>query len=106
MLIASALDLLTGRTGIETVICVRTADAEMFFHNGDERSDALRIRLSPVFSQLRERQSSGSPPEGSSGSDVIDRLQQLADMRAKDLLTAKEFETLKAELLGQRPAPE
>jgi hypothetical protein len=92
---------LTGRTNIDTVICVQTADAEIFFHNGDETSDALRIRLSPVFSELRKRHGPAIPPEGSGDADVIERLQQLADMRAKDLLTAEEFEVLKAQLLGQ-----
>jgi hypothetical protein len=45
MLIASALNLLSTRRTIDTVICLQTEVAELFVHDDRTRADALRIAL-------------------------------------------------------------
>jgi hypothetical protein len=56
MLIASALNMLTTRRRIDTVISLQTSSAELFLHNSQEAPDSMRIRLSPVFNILPQRQ--------------------------------------------------
>jgi hypothetical protein len=99
MLIATALNMLTTRTRIDTVICLQTKSAELFLHYGDEAPDALRIRLSEVFNILRENVSAGPQQGTSTGEHVVERLAKLADMLDRELLTREEFDRLKAELL-------
>jgi len=103
VLMASALNMLTTRRRIDTAICLQTATAELFLHNGVERPDVMRIRLSPIFSLLRQQsgaaadlQSTGSARRDTS---TIDDLAKLADLLAKGLITADEFATLKSDLL-------
>lgn len=104
-LIASALNMLTTTTKIDTVICVQTSTAELFLHNGETTPDRLRMRLSQVFNILRGRTNapqaeSGAEP-GLAGDHVVDRLAKLAEMLDRNLITSEEFATLKRELLGE-----
>jgi Short C-terminal domain len=103
ILVATALNLLTTKTRTDTVICLQTASAEAFFHNGSEPPDAMRIRLSPVFSVLRQQNDAArhqlSPGDESPSGSVVDRLSKLADLLDKGLITADEFANLKADLL-------
>lgn len=95
MLIASALNLLTTRTKINTVICLQTRSSELFAHNNNETPDALRIRLSQVFNILRS-QEQGQPPPGSR--DPIEQLERLAQLRDSGVLSEEEFQAARAPL--------
>jgi len=96
MLIATALNLLTTRTGIDTVICLQTRSAELFFHHGKTAPDALRIRLSPVFSRLRQQQAQ----DRSAPLDLVGQLAQLAELHRSGALTDEELAQAKNKLLG------
>ena len=106
MLIASALNMLTTRTKVDTVICLRTRTAELFLHTSQEKPDALRMRLSRVFNILRAQSASeATVPNARSqpGEDnVVDRLAKLADMLDKGLITSQEFAALKGKLLSEQ----
>jgi Short C-terminal domain len=99
MLIASALNMLTTRTKVETVVCLQTRTAELFLHCSRETPDALRMRLSRVFTILRSR-----PPEtaqlDTAPPSTIDQIGKLADMLEKGLLTREEFEAMKRSTLS------
>ena len=97
--IASALNLLTTRTKIDTVICLQTSSAELFLHCQHETPDALRIRLSQVFSTLREQTASVRSAGDPAGGHAVDRLAKLADLLDKGLISREEFDKLKPELL-------
>jgi hypothetical protein len=100
MLLASALNMLTTTTRISTVLCLQTANAELFLHNAQATPDTLRMQLSAVFSILRQQQ---SPPPVSQDSpdDKLARLTQLAELLDKGLVTDDEFAGLKAEILAR-----
>jgi hypothetical protein len=107
ILIASALNLLTTRTTVDTVICLQTATAELFLHDQNETPEGLRMRLSPVFNILREHASeqhgaTRRREPTASEDDVADRLTKLSDMLHEGLLSRDEFDDLKRELLGDR----
>lgn len=104
MLIASALNMLTTRTKIDTVLCVQSTNGEVFFLITALTPDALRIRLSPAFSAVRNcrRQQHLVGAIESERPDVIGQLQALVDMRARGVLTEGEFEDLKSQLLSDR----
>jgi hypothetical protein len=99
MLTASALNSITTKTGIDTVLHMQTPDAELFLHHDQVPPEALRRALSPVFTKLRQAESAG--PEMNAGGDhVIDRLHKLADLRDRGVVTEEEFSRLKADLLA------
>lgn len=101
MLIASALNLLTTRTSIDTVVCIQTSDAELFLHHGETTPDALRMRLSPVFTILRQcevARSRAAFPDAPT-THAVDRLAKLAEMLDRGLITDEEFARMKADLL-------
>jgi hypothetical protein len=106
MLIASALNMLTTRTKVDTVICLRTRTAELFLHTSQETPDALRMRLSQVFNILRAQSASEATARNdrsqSGEQHIVDRLAKLADMLDKGLITREEFGSLKSELLAER----
>ena len=79
MLVASALNLMTTRTTISTVVCLKTKSAELFLHTSSQTPDALRMRLSPVFTILRQQEGGRSANHGGGG-DPVDRLSKLADL--------------------------
>jgi hypothetical protein len=94
MLVASALNLLTTRTSIDTVICVQTATAELFLHNSEVTPDSLRMRLSPVLTVLRQRSISAAPtsaPAVETSADAVDRLAKLAELLDRGLISREEF---------------
>jgi hypothetical protein len=103
MLVASALNMLTTRTKIDTVICLQTKTAELFLHSGDTAPDALRMRLSPVFTRLRQQHVASTSSEGAASDgpqrNIAERLAQLADLHARGALNDYEFSAAKAKLL-------
>ena len=97
MLIASALNLLTTRSRIDTVVCLQTRTAELFLWNGAETPTDLRMRLSPVFSKLRQLANAPAPAIGDSR---IDQLTKLGSLLERGLIDDEEFQTLKSSILA------
>jgi hypothetical protein len=105
-LIATALNLLTTRTAIDTVLCFQAPGAELFMHHAATTPESLRIELSQVFTKLRRTDVAGSGRESPTGAAAtkIDRLSKLADLLERGVIDEAEFATLKAELLAARLA--
>lgn len=102
MLVATALNMLTTRTKVDTVICLSTASAELFVHNGQEAPDALRIRLSRVFNILRSHRSVPlALAPAPVGGGAIDKLERLAKLRDAGILTEEEFKAARGPLIRQ-----
>ena len=100
MLVASALNHLTTHTTISTVVCLKTKTAELFLHTSSQTPDVLRMRLSPVFTILRQQEAGQSANQGGGGGDPVERLTKLADLLERELITREEFDRLKADLLA------
>lgn len=100
MLAASALNALTTSTGIDTVIHLEAPTAELFLHYDKQTPEVLRRRLSPVFTRLRQGEPRESSQNAGPDDHVVDRLQKLADLLDRGLLTRDEFAQLKADLLS------
>jgi hypothetical protein len=100
MLIATALNMLTTRTKINTAICLQTRTTELFLHHGDVTPDALRVRLSPVFTMLRQRQGAESRNRDDATDHLVDRIAKLAELLDRGLISQAEFQKLKADALG------
>ena len=102
MLIGAALNSLTTRTTIDTVVCLKTTSAELFLHTSSQTPNVLRMRLSPVFTILRQLEANQGATQGDGGASAVDRLAKLADLLEKNLITREEFDALKADLLSGR----
>src|SRR5262249_27743660 len=100
MLIASALNMLTSSRRIDTVICLQTSSAELFLHSSHEAPDSMRIRLSPVFNILRQRQAAPFPAAAAGGS-TADELERIVRLHEQGALTDEEFVAVKRKHLGQ-----
>ena len=101
MLIGTALNMLTTRTRVDTVICVQTDAAELFLHTGTVAPDPLRMRLSGVFNILRRHQSAGGGALPASAGQVEDTLRSLASLQEQGLITEDEYKAKKAEVLSR-----
>jgi hypothetical protein len=103
MLIATALNALTTRRSIKTIICLQTVDSELFLSNAPQTPDELRVSLSSVFTELRMREArkrtERSSQDGNAVDASVDRLVELASMVDRGLITEAEFQSLKAKLL-------
>ena len=95
MLAAAALNALTTRTGIETIIHLETSTAELYLYHGLVTPDVLRRHLAPAFLRLRQQ----AAADVGSGDHVIDRLSRLGDLLERGLIDQDEFAKLKAELI-------
>ena len=99
MLVTSALDLVNAGTTASTVVCLMTTSAELFLHTSSQTPDDLRMRLSPVFTILRQQETTRSADQGPGGGGTVERLSKLAGLLEKELITREEFDQLKADLL-------
>jgi hypothetical protein len=102
MLVASALNLLTTRTSIDTILCLQTKTAELFLLNHDETPNALRMRLSPVLTILRQREQARAEPlpRPDAPATVVDQLAKLSELLDRGLIDEDEFRKLKGQILG------
>jgi Short C-terminal domain len=105
MLIATALNLLTTRSRVDTVICLQTQSAELFLHTSRTTPDALRMRLSQVFTALRAQAPEPMPTAPAVQAtapevDPVERLHRLSELLEKGLISRDEFDRLKADLLS------
>jgi Short C-terminal domain len=98
MAVASAINALTRRKKISTVLHIETQNnIEGYFHYVLETPQALRIRLSPIFGRLPAikptLETANAPP------DPVERIRELGEMRSQGLITDDEFSTAKKRLL-------
>jgi hypothetical protein len=102
MLAATALNLLTTRTKVDTVVCLQTSAFELYLHTEAATPDELRMSLSPVFTHLRNLQAGRTQPSGVSDGppvDIVARLAMLSELHAKGELTDDEYAAFKAKLM-------
>jgi hypothetical protein len=108
MLIASALNALTTKKGVTTIIRIAASDdmAAFWRHDDQYTPDRLRIELSWLVAKtskqlrsesFREHQTPAAEP---GGTDLVARLTQLGSLRTQGLLTDEEFAAAKARLLN------
>lgn len=101
--ISAALNTVTARTKIKTVLFMQTADSELFFLCTRIEPDGLRIHLSPAFGRIREVLCTAAIP-GQDDVDpknqsVISELDKAAALLDRGLITREEFDQLKARLI-------
>lgn len=104
MLVGTALSLLTTRTKIDTVICLRTDRSEIYFRTGKHTPDAVQMRLSKVFQALRQLDADRAPAlstsQGSApDTSLADEIAKLAELYAQGSITDEEFAAFKAKLM-------
>jgi hypothetical protein len=101
--ISAALNTVSTRTKIQSVLFIQTADSELFFLCGNMKPDELRIHLSPAFGRIREirgtaeiaRKNDADP----NNSSVVSELDKAAKLLDRGLITRQEFDQLKARLI-------
>jgi hypothetical protein len=103
--IAAALNALTRRTTIRTVLRIQARNAELFLLNTDTEPGVLRIGLSRALGALREARSTVAnlaedPTTGPGAASAVNELSRLASLLDQGLVTREEFELLKAKLIG------
>ncbi len=99
MLIAAALNKLTARSGVTTVVELR-AGAEMtaYFQHDIATPAQLSVELSWLLAAVRARpQTAAAPP--AAGVDLAAQLRELAQLHAEGVLDADEFAAAKRRIL-------
>lgn len=101
-LVAAALNSVTSTTTIDTIIRLESATSEAFFHYDELVPDELRRRLAPAFLRLRQTHPDpGTDASPASGEHWVDRLDKLAALHDRGMLSREEFDGLKARLLNE-----
>jgi hypothetical protein len=98
--LAAALNKLTTRTAIQTLIRIAAPRAELIVSHDRTTPEQLRIYLSPAFARLAaaHERTTIAPPV-IQGHDVVAQLERLAEMKAAGVVTDQEFEAAKAKIL-------
>jgi len=90
---------------IETIVRLRSQDAEFFFLNTEKAADAVRIELSgplTAIERARTTRQGGSGEPADRASDTIpEQLSKLASLLADGVLSREEFERLKAKVIAE-----
>lgn len=95
VLLAGALNRMTTRSTIETVIHFRTNVGELVLLNTQYTPEQLSVMLSPVIGRIeKEYQAMQTAPEVQV--DHIGQLRELGQLRASGTITEDEFQSLKA----------
>lgn len=100
MAIATALNALTTRTKVETIISVVYDEGELHFLSRMVTPEKLDLDLSVARSAIRRTRRVDTPVAPSPAVDVTARLVELAALKEKGLLDDAEFASLKAKLLA------
>lgn len=98
--LASALNQMTTRSSIETVISLQTTAGELLVFNNEYTPEYLRIMLSPAFSRIE----AGHRTLPAVAVDPIAQLRELGELRASQTITEEEFQRLKAKLMKDMTA--
>jgi hypothetical protein len=89
----------TGRAGVaRSRVAQRVAPRPIRF---DPVIDAEREEVASLMAALRDRKLSGAKPHAAGASDLVGKLERLADLRRAGDLTDEEFEAAKRALLAQ-----
>lgn len=93
--VAGALNQLTTRSTLETVIHFQTMVGELILFNNQYTPEQLRIMLSPALTRIEaaHRRATTSPIS------MIDQLRELGQLRAAGTITEEEFQSVKTSLL-------
>jgi hypothetical protein len=95
--LATAMNSATTRTSISTYVGIRGTHGEAIFHHTIATPGQVTIALSAVFGRLRELQAPTIAP--TQNDDPAERIERLADMLDRGLITTDEFHALKADIL-------
>jgi len=91
-------------TRVESIVRIRTCDADLYFVSIEKEPDALRIELSAALAAIQAARGTMSdraeaPAEPPSGS-IPDQLGKLASLLEDGTITQDEFEQVKARLIA------
>lgn len=95
MIVASALNALTTRTTIQTIIEVQDRTRDFVFFHSKETPQQLRLRLLSVEAKLREHAAQSEPASRGPSDDPLERLERLNRLYKDGALTDEEFEEAK-----------
>ena len=100
-IVASALNALTKRTTIQSLIELQDRSRDFIFATGSETPQEISGRLLAVQAKLRQVVHERDRQRGQQavGQDPLDRLPKLADLHKQGVLTDDEFDAAKRELL-------
>jgi hypothetical protein len=101
MAIASALNALTTRHKIVTVIRVADSAHEGFFVSPSITPEDLRRNLSPVYVALKRHASVTDRAASAVAGDLVSKIERLAALHSAGSLTDEEFASAKRGLLNQ-----
>jgi hypothetical protein len=93
MLVASALNSLTTKSEIRSIIRWEAESLEAFFFTSEATPGDLRIKFSPVLSKIRPVTETEPEP------DRISQLERLASLYERRVITDEEFVLLKKDIL-------
>jgi hypothetical protein len=108
---ATAINRLTTKTTINTLVHLTTHTTEYVFLSHKYGVQPLQTSLTPVFTRMRLASSAASPPLSppsatpgapalSGTASIADELAKLAQLRDSGVLSDEEFQSAKARLLG------
>jgi hypothetical protein len=97
MLIASALNAVTTRTTIQTIIEVQDRERDLIWLCGTVTPERLRILLMPVYARIRQTTQLASKDRKS---DQLDSLKKLAALHDTGVIGDREFEQAKQRIIG------
>jgi hypothetical protein len=97
---AAALNALTTRTKVETVISVVYGDGELHFLSRTVTPQVLELELSGARSAIRRAQQASTHVPQAATPDLAGQVRELAALKDRGLLDAPEFAALKAKLLA------
>lgn len=101
MIYASVLNAAFQRTMMTTLLRVTSSHGEVWLHHGSLTSQAVRLRLSPMWVRYEAAQRVGSIAPAQSPNDPVQLLTRLGELRDAGVLTNEEFLAKKAELLSR-----
>jgi hypothetical protein len=103
--IAVALNALTTRTKIKTVLRLQASATELFFLNTATEPEQLRIQLSSSLGAIRRSrqaaENSSSHHSPTVAISAVEELTRLASLLDSGLLTRNEFDVLKAQIIAR-----
>ena len=104
--IAKALNSLTSRINIRTILQIQGDKCEIFLLHTWITPDDMRIRLSHSIGVIRRARNTAPDTvenlkPSKSFTDQIDALSKLASLLDKGLLTRDEFDSMKAKLISE-----
>jgi hypothetical protein len=104
MAIAAALNAMTTRTSIKTVMRIQGTSSELFLLHTRLTPEQLRIEMSRTLGVIRAARADETAKPAFEARPVpqspVEELAKLADMLEKGLLTREEFDLMKAKILG------